>query len=545
MKNINKQQSSAFEELTQQIIDVLYNGELQDIVQVTYGYKEVDNKYFNVNLISKFGGFDIDELVSDLGYNKTQNKHTSSFSQQDNLPNSEKIWNNVRTSIDDKMNQVIRKIDWFYEDLQHVDIENGNEQQKKKILQESLMYIKNAVEMSLIGLPFELEKAWYEHKFLPQEVQERIFQLEELDKRNFWNKMIDVPLEVATVSNILRSKFIQGKKKLFIEEQKRFESYLQKLTPHLPKDYSFSEVAPKQSNIPEYLSKKIPREDYMKIFDIVFEIYGLPQRTVMGDVGSIYDREDNLYIPKEKWYAEGSIISVLSLISHEIEGHYINLHNNRELIWNIRGAHELEKEEGLAMLLEKSLYENTCKFESTFGIGDVRVIMAEVLSGEELEDFVTLFFKLTGRKTSSKNSALRAKRNYPWGYAGGQHKDVSYGRGQRQLLEYIDSGKPLKDLFVGKVSFDDISVLSEIQEKDKTQGIIYPLLISDVILYYFICKKSGKVFENTGFLSYIKEKYHSLNLEEEFDFEQVPFATKKKIKKILDILEKDIKNEEG
>ena len=111
MKNINKQQNSAFEELTQQIIDVLYNGELQDIVQVTYGYKEVDNKYFNVNLISKFGGFDIDELVSDLGYNKTQNKHTSSFSQQDNLPNSEKIWSNVRTSIDDKMNQVIRKID--------------------------------------------------------------------------------------------------------------------------------------------------------------------------------------------------------------------------------------------------------------------------------------------------------------------------------------------------------------------------------------------------------------------------------------------------
>jgi len=71
---------------------------------------------------------------------------------------------------------------------------------------------------------------------------------------------------------------------------------------------------------------------------------------------------------------------------------------------------------------------------------------------------------------------LRRKRNYPFEYPGVQHKDTSYYRGQKIIHKYIEEGKDIKDLYLGKVSFEDIPLLKQYAQ-EKNISVQYPLLV--------------------------------------------------------------------
>jgi hypothetical protein len=61
--------------------------------------------------------------------------------------------------------------------------------------------------------------------------------------------------------------------------------FLDKVAYYLPKDYTYIEK--KQKKAGSFLSvfqTKVHRDDYIKIFDHVFELYGLPQRTKVSNV---------------------------------------------------------------------------------------------------------------------------------------------------------------------------------------------------------------------------------------------------------------------
>jgi len=74
--------------------------------------------------------------------------------------------------------------------------------------------------------------------------------------------------------------------------------------------------------------KKINRADYIKIFELVFAMYGIRKPIKVDERNSIYDGDDALYIPKNKNYDILSIQKILVLIQHEIERHMLSLENN-------------------------------------------------------------------------------------------------------------------------------------------------------------------------------------------------------------------------
>jgi hypothetical protein len=74
--------------------------------------------------------------------------------------------------------------------------------------------------------------------------------------------------------------------------------------------------------------KKINRENYIRIFELVLAMYGINKPVEIDERSSIYDGDDALYIPSSKEYNTLSIQKILKLIQHEIERHMLSLENN-------------------------------------------------------------------------------------------------------------------------------------------------------------------------------------------------------------------------
>ena len=80
----------------------------------------------------------------------------------------------------------------------------------------------------------------------------------------------------------------------------------------------------------ELFEKKISRTDYVKIFELVFALYGIKKSIIIDERNSMYDGDDGLHIPKNKNYETLSLQKILVLIQHEIERHMLSLENNEE-----------------------------------------------------------------------------------------------------------------------------------------------------------------------------------------------------------------------
>jgi len=81
---------------------------------------------------------------------------------------------------------------------------------------------------------------------------------------------------------------------------------------------------------------------------------------------------------------------------------------------------------------------------------------------------------------NGENYYLRRKRNYPLDFPGVQHKDTSYYRGQKAVQKYLETGNDIKDLYIGKVSFEDIPLLKK-EAKNKNITTQYPFLLGEII----------------------------------------------------------------
>lgn len=66
------------------------------------------------------------------------------------------------------------------------------------------------------------------------------------------------------------------------------------------------------------------------------------------------------------------------------------------------------------------------------------------------------------------------------GYRGVQHKDVTYARGEKRVAEYILNGGHIHDLYIAKVSFEDIATVKALAENEKIP-LKYPLLIGELL----------------------------------------------------------------
>lgn len=533
MQKINTQNISDFDILLEEMNRDLFNKELSDIVEVTYAYADLWNWVFlNKTLFWTFLSQDfvwVDDKV--VWENVAKNMLT--------------IYYRTKYKLIQKKNLVAI----YKEKLQSFLTKDFP---KAEILYDTLSYISKIIDLTLTGLVFEWEKAWFLHNLSEDEIEENVAVLEHIETSLFWWNIRENEYEVQGSFEVLTKLFEKQKQKLTPEEQERFSWYLQTLKQSFPYIIDSTKNDTNQSKKLEtfdIFSREIPRENYVQVLKLAMEIYGIDKPVIVEERSSIYDGEEYLGIPNSEGYKTLKIQRILELIQHEIETHYIIEKNNGQTLGRFRWGGNLPREEWLAMTAEGFLrWENLEDIEVSWAIPDL--LMWEILLWNEYKDFHILLSKLKDTQNASW-LFLRRKRNYPLDYKWVQHKDTSYNRGQHKIVEFIKWWWNIKDLYVGKVSFEDIGKTKEIVE-EKNIKLIYPLLIWELLQYVILLKESwrmqryikwGKLkpqkFIESDFWNYIEWKYPFLNIRQEIvnnSIERLTFSMKRKVVQILNIL---------
>lgn len=475
----------------------IFNGELTQIIEVTYAYKKIgENLYFNTTLFTQFWW---EKYSKYIDYTLLHHK--------------------IFTKLDHK----IQQIDFYWEKIQNVFTQSKQDKIRIKFLQKQFLYVKNTLLIAQIWLDFEIQKATGKN-ILPKEIiRKKIQTIRKLEKQNFWWSIYLKKNEIAQCYHFLAEKYGNNSDDM--------QYYLDKIKNISPDTHFLWEKKFKRQQIfPKIFKTPIDRQDYCKIFDIIFEMYWLPQRTKITNVWSIYDGEDFLEIPQKKSYQFKSLKSILKLSLHEIMAHSVNLENTKRRLGNFRGAHNLEKEEWLAVLLEK-IFE-WYRLEDLWIIASLpTLLIGEICTTKDFKNFLNINYK------EDKKAFLRFKRNYSIDYKWVQHKDTSYSRGILKTQKYLQENKNFQDLFCGKVSFEEIKFIKKIDLLATNKPLLQPLFIAEFL--YFSIKNNQSTWSLEDFLHYMEKKYYFADLWYLKNFYSLK-KTKKNILKISDILQKYI-----
>ncbi len=501
------------------VIDIadqyVFHGNLEKIIEVTYSYREIgDGNILNETLFEEYTWKTFPETnLRELGLISKTKLQLQVFS----------------------IEKIIKRV-------QRLNVSSRMESLRRWIFIDALRYVALVIENAVLGLDFELEKAWIGHDLSVSKVKQRVTQIEKHEKQLFGPKVIENTEEFSACYNFVLKNHNEKRERLSPEDKRLMKRCLKKI-----RDSSKCElIKTPKVEIKKvewvFLKSEIERKDYRKIFDLVCELYGLPQKTKLTNAGSIYDGDVYLEIPRNELFSSISVERLLKLLTHEVESHYINAFNGKILLWNFRGAKNLPKEEWLAMFMERIYhwynYDNISNIvESSFTI-----LAWECLPGEDFEDFMRIMGKEYECKYSYTTAVIRSKRNYSLNYPWVQHKDVVYFRGLTETVKYLKEGWLFFKLFLWKVGFRDIDNIFDIyQASEKKEKCIFPIFISDLITYYLLEKEKNKdfVFHSWEYCLYLKKKYWFLDL---WDFHIIPQVNDKwkKIEQVIKILEKSL-----
>jgi len=498
-------------------IEALYqNKALVAIQEVTYAYSKTDSWKFNVTLFKDFAW--LDETSSNWEL-ITKTKQALSFK--------------------------IREINSIISDLNWVWTQSEEENLKVEFLINALEYTRSLLELASVWVEFEIEKIWKTPELLTWENREKAFnKVSELDEKIFWWKIIDNPNEVTACMDYLASfwnEFSFDDKMFFrwivteINNQLWVKFDLEKIC----KDQCEveEEKTEKQLKQEEILSKEINQEDYLKIFELVLQIYGLEddfEIRTSSNRSSIYDWPDFLEFPTSDKYKKLPLKRILELIAHEIERHMLNLKANKENIWKVEWADKLGLEEWMAILMEKIVWGENLE-EIWVSKVFPRILFLELFQKDEAFDIINTLWKYDNW-IWDENRLYRSKRNYPMDKIWTQHKDTSYTRGISQIIKYIKSWKKIQDLFLGRIWFQDIDRIKNIPYNK----YYYPVFVAEAIKYilfetdrYWIWEKKEGCID---FLEYLKERYPFVDLDEKYRC-LIQDSWKKINKKIIEILD--------
>ena len=481
-----------FEKILKKINTLIFNGQLTDIIEVTYAYKKMsDWNYWNETLFGYFAGFRFD-LWHDLS----------------------EVWKITERKLHDK----IKLIDTYLEKIANIDSLKKDEKIRANILKWSLNYSRNCLEMALVWLSFELSKAWYYHNLDNKEIKKKITKIEKLEKKNFGWNISKNPREISLAYNFILKAFREWKHLLSQEEQKTFRSvYIGRIKWMLEptrESYRVTYYCKDKfwPEIQEKLSQKITRKKYTQIFSTVLnDLLWLDFKIVHEERSSIYDGPWFLAFPSSSAYDHLTLRRIIELIGHEIEVHCVNYRMNQHLIGNFRWAWNLEKEEGFAMTVEEFLAWRKLN-DITVTQHFVKVLASEIFDLDELEEFMKLYTKLIWKKYWFE-AILRQKRNYPLDQKWGQHKDVTYGRGIQKVLEFLKNWWDMRELYLWKISLEDIPKAKKLLKyawKD-ISDLNIPIFFWELLLYLVIT--DHKKTNCDHFMKMLKKKYYFVNFE--------------------------------
>lgn len=330
MKNVVSQSNPSFEELKKLIETDLFWEELQDIIEVTYAYTSKNGLDFNRTLFQK--------LV----------KGDPSRSFEDNITYLESTLLKAQNTLEWK-----KILAWSYKK----ELESLPSHPRIQILMGSIDYFLDIVDLTILWLPFEWDKAGYPHHLSPDEVETRVHQMEEIESRLFWGNIRNDPQEVQRAFVWLRQLYEEEKNNLTPEEQEDFTSYIEQVRSSFSYEiFDEKQVLEAQIEQNMFLEKEISREAYVKIFEMMFVVYGIDKPVLVDERSSIYDWVDALCIPSGDEYATLPLNRVLNLIAHEIETHYV-IEKIMLKLCEIFVDEEIYKERSDWLKLQKEFYK--------------------------------------------------------------------------------------------------------------------------------------------------------------------------------------------
>lgn len=357
------------------------------------------------------------------------------------------------------------------------------------ILHKMLTYTHKIRSLIWRAAPFEIQK-WHSHrKWLSKSDYDDCLQaVQQFDYELFWHPISQDTWEVSRSYCYLSKALEVYGDELSGEEQKIFSWYLHLVGSLKTCNRSLCMLDKSPSLLDDTrFDVLVSRSIYIHLFELAFTFYGINIPIIIDERSSIYDSHDALYLPIHESYDTLALRKVLELIAHEIETHYIVLHNTDRLLYGIKWGWSLTREEWLAVLQEYIL--NGYSLEDF----DIRVnipslLMGELLDGTTYQTFLDIYRKLHGFIPKGTEYLLRRKRNYPlWG-VGIWHKDVTYSRGLYHLRWWLLGAGSFNALFLAKVDMEDIICVENNLPSD-TQSLLFPQLLAMRLVGYILLGK--------------------------------------------------------
>ena len=463
----NSSYISPIDKIKEKIDTEILTSDITDIVEVTYAYKKLNDwTNFNTTLFNKLVWTKSSNIIDDINWYDTwfYNSEKINWKKWKWIFKNESFYHKKLHYLNDivkndALNNLKSKsssIDVILGELNCVENLNEDEKNKQELLISSLKYARNNLEIALIWLPFELEKAGLPLDMKDEEIEERVKKIEDLEYENFWWKISENPEEMEMIYNFMKSNFDDNKANLSIEEQQEYKKYLFKIEDEINAKTSYEfgfEYKKPEENTETHpaLNLEMWRNDYKQVFESIPQIMSSDKEVEVSDeYWSFYDW-DKWYIPWNKDYENKTLNYILSTAVHEA------FYLTTEMLWEenvgwVKGWWYLEREEWMAVYLEYLI-----KWEKNLvWLWEPRLLVWELFEWKETERFIELHNKLNPARKSW--NILRNKRNYPLNYKWAQHKDSSYWRWLRQIVKILNWENPdkisKKSLFMWKMNFE-------------------------------------------------------------------------------------------
>lgn len=492
---------------TQEVLETanreIFDGKLADVFEVTYAYGVLpgdapDNlRRFNSTLFTDFAGYGPETPA-------------------------EELLEGTRAKLETRL-ATARKLR---------DELSGNEGAQAALLRGSLGHAADLIECALIGLPYEVEKTGAPCAHDRARRLADVAKLEEIETRAFGGVVRSKPEEAAEAAQLLEEMMKKTKRPLSADERSFLEGVRAKMedlgggtrvqaptvmdeavrealekpgferTAQDRTEVAHFERGRRAAGVPakEIMDRKIPRENFIKILRLALDIYGIGLPVVEDERSSMYDGPDGLHVPKDADYDQNKLSFVLESVQHEVETHFLTNANSLATLGAFRGGRNLGREEGLAMAFEEIGGGKTV--DSMDFRMNPRTLAGEILERPDFEKFLDLYRKMEDEDGRNTARFLRLKRNYPLDVPGAQHKDTTYDRGIKRIMGFIREGGDPRDLFVGKVSFEDMDPALALA-REKGVELKFPLFVTEVVRFAL----AGNKVTHDEFVKYLRAKY--------------------------------------
>ncbi|MBK8983728.1 MAG: flavohemoglobin expression-modulating QEGLA motif protein [Ignavibacteria bacterium] len=294
--------------------------------------------------------------------------------------------------------------------------------------------------------------------FDPSEFKRKLWNIpiEEIEDpalRNlFSEKREEIDLQISMMVNLDSPQFHYGSLQLYGNVSKSLSDFAEKiLTLFTKKENSKGS------------KERISASEFYIYVKEEFSYYSVEYPSFIPEVEINKDMYSGLIVSKNKLLIGKEFAvrrnRVESLIHHEVGTHLLTYFNGliqpfRQLHTGLSGYEELQ--EGLAVLSEY--------LTGGLNISRLRLLAARVKTAQYMidgADFVESFHNLVNNYNFSAESSFTIVMRIYRG--GGLTKDIIYLRGFLEILKYIESGGEIEQLFVGKISFSNISIMNELR----------------------------------------------------------------------------------